>query len=215
MKQIIRYRFFSISGKMSGEVRISLDNKQVEYTSIYDSGSTTSLSLFPFITLSIIRPKEIDENGNRIASQWNPNDSLIMSKFTFPIFIREINAIYNDMKIPEMYSYTGSRLDINNKEAEKARRVFMIANTTVELIPVIIEQLDDTRIEGIKMKFNNEQSSIGLTINELDALVYNINHLDVDSLALQMYTNYANKNVYRNGINTTTPHVDITPKEFV
>jgi len=68
------------------------------------------------------------------------------------------------------------------------------------------------------MKFNNEQSSVLLTINELTSLVFNIGKLDVDSIALCMYNGFVNKD--NKGINNTInnsndfplPNVDILPK---
>lgn len=215
MKQTIRYRFLVIPTKLSAEIRITFDPSQSEYNSSYEGGTSTSISLFPFISITLTRPSEVDENGKFSRGQYNPNDTLTMTKFTLPIFIRELTAICNDMRIPEMYSYTGSRLDLNDTEAEKARRVFMIATTTLELVPVVIEQLDDTRVEGVKMKFNNEQSSVALTINELDALVYNLNHLDPDNLALQLYTSNTHKDTAKANVDKPKPYVDIAPKEFV
>lgn len=214
MKQTIRYRFLTVPTKLSAEIRITFDPTQSEYVSSYEGGTSTSISLFPFISITLTRPSEVDENGKFTRGQYNPNDTLTMTKFTLPIFIRELTTICNDMRIPEMYTYTGSRLDLNNAEAEKARRVFMISTTTLELVPVVIEQLDDTRVEGVKMKFNNEQSSVALTINELDALIYNLNHLDADNLALKMYTSAINKNSAKPNAEKPKPYVDITPKEF-
>ena len=189
MKHNIRYRFLTIPNKLTADIRLTIEDRQTEYNSVYEGGRGTSITLFPFIALQILKPAEIDEMGNRKVVR-NPNDSITMTRFTYPIMIRELTAIANDMKIPTMYSYTGSRLDINNDEAEKARRVFMIGTTTLELIPIIIEQQEDVRVEGIKMKFNNEQSVVGLTINELDSLIHQMNHTDLETLSMSLYNRF-------------------------
>lgn len=225
MKYNVRYRFITIPGKITGEIRIQVNDRGAEYTYNGDNSKTTSINLFPYISISITRPSETDETGKRIRGILNPNDSLSMTKYTLPIFIRELTAIRNDMNIPDMYIYTGNRLDVNPEVAEKSRRVFMIGNTTLELTPVVIEQ-NDTRVEGIKVKFNNEQSSFGLTVNETDALLSNLNHLSPDTTAILMYTNFIQKGVTRADISepsVNTPHntsfnhpyVDIAPKDFV
>lgn len=215
MKHNIRYRWLTIPNKLAGEIRITIDDRTNGIIqSVYDGGKSTSYSIFPFITLQIIRPSEVDDTGKRIRAQWNPNDSLSLTKFNFPIMLRELTGIANDLKIPSMYSYTGRRLDLNPEEAEKVRRVFMIGNTTLELIPVVIEQLDDTRVEGIKMKFNNEQSSVGLTINELDSLITNMQNLDPDALALIMGINALNGVKSDQPNEPLKPYVDIQPKEY-
>ena len=78
-----------------------------------------------------------------------------------------------------------------------------------------VNRVDDTRVEGIKMKFNNEQSSVLLTLNELDSLVFNLRNMDVDSVALLLYLNYINKPAGTKNFNANalTPKVDIAPKE--
>lgn len=224
MKHNVRYRFITIPGKITGEIRIQVDDRGAEYTYNGDNSKTTSLNLFPYISISITRPSEIDETGKRVRSILNPNDSLSMTKYTLPILVRELTAIRNDMNIPNMYIYTGSRLDVNPEVAEKSRRVFMIGNTTLELTPVIIEQ-NDARLEGVKVKFNNESSSFGLTINELDALLNNLNQLSPDVTAILMYVNFIKNGITKADISEYTPnaqattsnhpYVDIAPKDFV
>ena len=86
--------------------------------------------------------------------------------------------------------------------AKKLTHSFMISNTAVEISPALIVREDPSdetkfdRLEGIKLKFNTEQSSTYLTINEMDSLVYNLTHLDIDNLALMLYTHYVKRNTY-------------------
>ena len=92
----------------------------------------------------------------------------------------------------------------------------MIGNVTLELSAVVIVQDDESRIEGIKMKFNNEQSSVLLTLNELTSLIYNLDHLDVDSVALMLYMNYITKPDKPTTFDSSSlqqPVVDILPKD--
>ena len=194
------------------DIRISVDDKQTEFNSVYDGGKSSALMLFPFIALQILKFNEVDENGRRLRQQWNPNDTLTMTRYNYPILIRELTAIMNDMKIPEMYSYTGSRLDVNVEAAEKARRVFMISNATIELVPIVIEQQDESRVEGIKMKFNNEQSVVALTLNELDSLLYQMNHTDIENLAINLYNRFASDGSVADIDMNKQPIVDIQPK---
>lgn len=219
MKQIAKYRCLVIAGKLTMDVRITIDDRSAEYTSMFDGNTSTSLTLFPIVTISLTKPAETDENGNRMRAVWNPNDNLSMTKFNLPVFYSELHEIFQDMKTPNLYTYHGKRLEINEEEASKIRRVFMIGNMTLELSAVVVIKQDETRVEGIKMKFNNEQSSVLLTINEVTSLLYNIDHLDVDNLAFQMYLNYVKKpskgvTVPNTPvINQNLPKVDIKPKD--
>jgi hypothetical protein len=215
MKQIVRYQNLVIPGKLRSEVRITVDDRGVEYISNFDGNKSTSLSIFPVLSVTIIRQSETDDNGNKVKAPWNPNDNLNMTKFNMPVFINELIGIQQDMKIPELYTYQGKRLELNEEAAQKVRRVFMVGNTTLELSAlVIVQPSDESRVEGIKMKFNNEQSSVLLTLNELDSLIYNIRNLDMDSLSLLMYLNYVNKSGNTKSFDSTTlsPKVDIVPK---
>lgn len=220
MKQIVKYRILTIPSKVSMEIRLTVDDRNFDFVSIRDGAKYTNLNLAPIIGLSIIKSGEIDENGQRIKAPWNINDHLSMTKYNLPILYEELHGIQQDMKKPELYTYHGKRLEINETLAEEIRRVFPIGNTTVELSAVVIIQPDETRVEGIKMKFNNEQSSVLLTLNELTSLVYNINHLDVDTLTVSICQAFVDR-VSKNGVGSTTTivdfplptTVDIVPKE--
>lgn len=215
MKQVVRYQNLVISGKLRSEIRINVDERGVEYSSNYEGNMNTSISLFPIISLTIIRPSVLDDNGMKAKTPWNPNDSLGMTKYTLPLFVDELKGIHKDMRIPELYTYHGKRLELNEEIAAKVRRVFMIGIVTLELSAVVIVLDDDSRVEGIKVKFNNEQSTVLLTLNELTSLIFNLDKLDVDSIALMMYMNYISKpdrpKVY--DASATQPKVDILPKE--
>lgn len=217
MKQTVKYRILSIPGKVTVEVRIAVDDHGAEFNSNMDGIKFTSLNIYPIITIGITRLGERDENGMRVKAPYNPNDSLGMTKFNLPVLYDELCGIQNDMKKPELYTYHGKRLELNEELAEKIRRVFMVGNTTVELSAVVITQTDESRVEGIKMKFNNEASSVLLTLNELTSLVYNIDHLDIDNVAINMYKAYIagdHKSATSSGytVDFPLPPVDIVPK---
>ena len=204
MKQTIKYQILSIPNKLRVDLRLLLDDRGCEYVMENNGTKTVNLTTIPIINISIVHPAEIDSNGIKIRPPWNPNDNLTTTKFSLPIFITELIGIQTDMKTPELYTYQGDRLELNEGAASKAKHIFMVGNTTIELSPVVIINSDDTRIEGIKIKFNTEQSSTFLTLNELNSLVYNLSHLDADNLALMLYTHYATKSIYKAPVTTSS-----------
>lgn len=221
MKQIVKYRILTIPNKVTMEIRLNIDDRNSEFVTMRDGAKYTNLNMNPVIGLSILKAAEIDESGNRVRAPWNINDHLTMTKYNLPILYEELHGIQQDMKKPELYTYHGKRLEINETLAEEIRRVFVIGTTTVELSTVVIVQPDETRVEGIKIKFNNEQSTTLLTLNELNSLVYNINHIDIDSLTVGIYQTFIDRS-NKGGITSTTtnvdfplPSVDIAPKEKV
>lgn len=213
-KQYVRYQGLIIPSKLRLDIRLTIDERGGEYVSSNADISSSNITFFPIIGLTITRKNEIDENGQKIKIPFNPNDTLNMSKFTMPLLANNLKGIQKDLLIIDMYKYQGKRLELNEKLAEEKRRVFMVGNTTLELTIVVIVQEDESRVEGIKMKFNNEQSSVLLTLNELDSLVYTLDHLDVDSIAFLLYINYVNRKdppkIFNN--NNIQPIVDIIPK---
>lgn len=216
MKQNVRYQTLTIPGKLRTDIRISVDDARgAEYTSSFDVNKSTILSLFPIVSITLLKPIELNENGAKAKPVWNPNDTLGMTKYNFPIFINELVAIQQDLKIPELYTYQGKRLELNEETAAKIRRVFLIGNVTIELSAVVVIQvIDETRVEGIKMKFNNEQSSVLLTLNDIDSLIYNLQHTNVDSIALTLYKDYikdASALTKNYDPVTIKPKVDIIP----
>jgi len=216
MKQTVRYQMLSIPSKLRMEVRITVDDRNTpEYQSMFEGNKNTGISFLPIISLIIVRPSEMDENGNRVKAKWVPNDTLGMTKYNVGIFANELSGMMNDMKTPELYSYHGKRLELNEAIAEKIRRPFVVGTMTVELSAVVITQPDDSRVEGIKMKFNNESSSVLLTLNELTGLEYNIRNLNVDALCLLMYMNYISKPNGPTTFDSSSLNVDIKPKEFI
>lgn len=218
MKHYIRYQVLNIPDKLRCEIRINIGDKSPEYTSESMTGRNTSITLYPIITLNITRPVEVDENGNRTRAKLNPNDMLSMTRYQLPLLIDELKSIENDMKTPELFTYQGKRLELNEESAKRIRKVFMIGTMTLELTAVVIVQPDESRVEGIKMKYNNEQSTVLLTLNDLRSLIFTLEHTDIDNIAMLLYTTYGKskdkQKIYTpESLQASAPVVDIPPKE--
>lgn len=216
MKQYAKYQAFVVPKKLKAEIRIAVDERGVEYTTTAPDGNkSTSINFYPIVALSITRMGERDENGVFNKPPYNPNDTLGMTKFNLPLLLNNLKKIREDMNKKELYTYQGKRLELNETMAEAIRNPFVVGNMTIELSAVVIVQTDDSRIEGIKMKFNNEQSSVLLTINELETLIFNLDHLDIDSISLLIYLNYITKPNHPTTFtqSTLSTDIDIKPKE--
>lgn len=166
--------------KLKLEIRIVVDEKYI-WKSNFNGANYIGFNLNPQVYLNIQKVKEIDQTENI----WDPNNSLFMNKYTYPILLEELKQMYQNLKIPELYSYTGKRLELNESEATKIRKSFKIGQTSIELCAVVIIQ-DDERIEGIKLKFNNEDYHVLLTVNDLISLIKNLDSLNPDTVAWNM-----------------------------
>lgn len=185
-RQYIRYRVLNIPWKLNISMRISVDHRN-EYRHSDDSRDSISLTLYPTLDLQIIHTRPID--SLEAPKVWNPNDTLSLSKFTLPIFIHELKLVCEAIKIQEMFVYTNDRLDINPKLAEEKRRIFQASSTFfVEIIPSVVDE--DKRVEGIRFTFNKEPSVFYLNLIEVESLMYTLQSVNFDILALQMYDMY-------------------------
>ncbi len=212
MKQIVRYRFLTIPNKMHADIRITVDeSSRADVKSKFEGGESTTLVLLPMINIQLVRPLESDGNGGRFRPMGNMNDSIGLTKFNYPTFLSELKQINEDLKTPDLYVYRGDRLDLNDAVAEKVRRAFIIGRTSIEFRAVVIEQPTDIsntqRLEGIKMKFNNEDSSMLFTLRELESMIWILDHVDIDNLVLQMYNSFMRRSIYER----QKPVVDIKP----
>lgn len=220
MNQMVRCTVVNIPKKLQVHIRLSVTERNpVKFTNVRDDTKNVSLNIYPTINVQITRPSEMDENGKFKRAPWDPEDTIGMTKYNFPIFVNELIGINKDMRTPNLYTYQGNRLELNEDAASKIRRVFVIGNTTLELSAVVIiqEGVDgDQRLEGIKLKFNNEKHSVLLTLNDLESLVFNLTHLEIDTLSMLMYLSYVNKPDHPTSFDTTgatgpKPAVDIQP----
>lgn len=213
MKQIVRYRYLTVPNKMFVEVRITVDeNSRVETKNAFDTGTSTNLMFLPMINVQLLKPAQVDETGRKFRPIPSQQDSIGLTKFTYPIFLTELKEIYDGMKTQDVFVYTGDRLDLNAKVADNIRRAFMIGRNAIEFSATVIEQQTESgdieRLEGIKIKFNNEDSTVLLTVREVESLIWLLNKADIDSIVFTMYLNFIDR---RNNYNHSKPVVDIKP----
>ena len=213
MRQIVRYRFMTIPNKLYADVRVTIDDtSRAEVNNKFDGGRSINLTLLPMINIQMLKPLELDSTGRKFRPRPNGNDSVGLTKMNLPTFVNELKRIHKELdENEELYTYRGDRLDLNDTMAEKVRRAFLIGRVAVELRAVVIEQVLDTGItqreKGIKMKFNNEESTVLLTMVELEAMIWIMDNVDIDNLVLSMYLTLVERSAYQ----PNKPVVDIQP----
>ena len=221
MKHQVKYRILTITSKLSLDLLISTDTNNPRFgspekTTELNGDTFTNIMHIPRFTLSIIRPSEINEEGKWTKPPYNANDHLRMSRNQISILLSELRRIDKALNIPDMYSYSDKRLIINESLADEHRAVFDINNTVVELLPVVIVQpIDENRVEGIQMKFNNDQSISFLTLNDLQSLIYTLRTMNVDSIVLNLHAIYFHNESSLDQNDVIKPIVDIKPKHVI
>jgi hypothetical protein len=194
MKRTINFNVGAITGKLNINLRLALDDQSERFSSgVRISTNQTgdeyiNVNLYPMLSLIIHRENIVVEGVSQRAP-FNRDDMITLSRSTIPIFIHNFDRLLKEFETPELYKYIEDRLELNDKLAEAYRKRFMVGPSIVELVPVIIDD-GDSKMEGIRMKFNVEDSTVVLTMNEAIRLSYTIKNLNIDALALQIYLEF-------------------------
>lgn len=222
MKHVLRYLLFSITNKIRCEVRCIINDipNSIYYHQHKEGEITDSLSLRPFITVTILRDK-------REFPGWLISDTLGLNKVSYPTFVKELKKMQETLKISDMYQYKEDPvtkfnvcLGVNEELANRHRQIFKPYNSQimVEITPTATEFSDRvygvaTLTKAVKIKFNNEESSVVLNEEEFDALVSSLDKADMDMITLHMYQQYykptAQKLDVVKTVNSQDPKVDI------
>lgn len=195
MKTTIVYHVLTVPKKLRMEIKLILDNdRSSEYINSSTDGTFATVRLYPMITLSIVREIQRDESGMIIKQPFVLSDTLSMSRYTLAVFKSEFEDLYRLMKEKDVYTYHGKRLELNEKIADEIKKLFQLSKTVVEITPTLLISPDDIdqKIEGVKLKFNNEASSVLLSINDMTALVETMNNISIDTITTWMYKEYKN-----------------------
>ena len=178
----------NIPGKLKCEIRVTINTEGTMRTeSTYSSANSEgyTLNLAPLYQITIIRRND-SESG--VPPVRNMSDSISLTKYHMSIFLDNLTAVYNGLKIPSMYGYdAGNKLQLNEVEATKIIKIFKVWNTAIEMAPVVILNSDDTRMEGIKLMFSNEESMVLLTLTDIEALMFGMNNADMDAVAIGLF----------------------------
>lgn len=201
MKQQIKYQIATIPRKLLIEMRMIIDSndkyKPGLKINIAEGGDEyLELKLFPVVNLNIFREILVVE-GIPQRRDFNPNDNVMLTKYNLPLFLDNLNTIIKDFQTPKLYHYTDGRLELDSKLAESIQKKFIISQKLIIFTPVVINNTandgNESQLEGIEMKINTDESTVLLTLNDMSSLSYILNKLDIDSLSIQLYTNFIKK----------------------
>lgn len=197
MKKVIRYNLGTIPKKLIFEFRMTFDDSDRFHaglrTNIVENGDTfIQLQLFPIINITIFRENIQNADGIFQRKEFDPNDNLLLTRYSLPIFINNLERLMQDFKIPELYHFIGNRLEVNDKLQKEYKRVFMINRMAISLIPVVIEEgdVEHTYHEGISMEFNSENNNVLLTLDDISSLLYILKNINMDIMAIELFNNF-------------------------
>ena len=171
-----------------------------------DNTNYTRLILHPFITLDIRASKDKLES-------WNNNMSINLNKLNTFKVLPIIQEMITNFNIKEMYYYMDGVLHINKKLVNDNQRVIQINDKALCFIYDTHYSDNENRwYEVVRMCINTYDYYCKLTLLELKYLYYQLNKIDMDVLAVELYRTYLMdkklNNTYEKLNRTITEKVD-------
>ena len=135
----------------------------------------------PFITLDISNKKE--EN-------WSTNLFVNLNKISLYSFNRALSKMISQYKeIKDLYYYRNNKLVLNNEIASKIYKdVVATNNKRIRLLPAVVPDDSDPEkfYEGCIFCINSYDNFAYLSYSEMEFLLFELTHLDIDSLSMQL-----------------------------
>lgn len=138
------------------------------------------ISPYPFITIDIMGRLEKYE-------EWNANFSVTMNRKDLFMLILSLKGIYKKFSEDKdlFYYNEQNELVVNGVRADNAKVVISVGNKTLWFQPcVVTNEEDKVSYEGLFMVINSPDYYTYLTYVELEYLIYELSHIDMNSLSL-------------------------------
>ena len=169
------------------------------------------IDVLTFLTLEIVADKE----------NWDKTKSLMITPHSIYKILKPLkecrDAIYNN---DIFYISTSKGLSIYADEAEKFTRTTKMnkENQSLFIKPALLFDENETSYEGVYLYLNKIENLVELSIEELDALVYILDKVDMfvySQALLNYFVNSKTDMPSTDNINQSTKPVLNTPKSYV
>lgn len=128
-----------------------------------------------------------DEKGDN----WNGNSVVNLNKQSLFWFTLKLKDMIDSFKIPKLYYYKEGKLVLNKEVAEQNRQSLRVqSGKTIGMTHCIVYDKDnkDLEYEGIMFMINTPDNFCMLTYLETQYLYYELSHINMNELGLQLMT---------------------------
>lgn len=140
--------------------------------------------LYPILVIELV--DEVRDMGSRT---WSTNRVVSFNRFQANAFVEHGKSLLNKFtELKDLFGYIDNKLVVNKDLAWDNREVFQTEySKTVMLLPAVVTDSDThTQYEGISFMINELSNYAMLTYQEFKSMLTYIEHLDFDSLAIQL-----------------------------
>ena len=140
--------------------------------------------LYPSLTIELI-----DEVRDMNARTWSTGRLVSFNKFQANIFVEYGKSLMNKFtKLKDLFGYDDKKLIVNKDLAWENREVIQTDyGKTIMLLPAVVRDTDSSvEYEGVSFMINELSNYALLTYEEFKSMLFYIERLDFDSLAIQL-----------------------------
>lgn len=141
-----------------------------------------SLNVFPILTLEMM-----DKTDG-----WKPDKTIILTQRNIFYLIQSLKKINKAIYKEDMFVYDErNELMVYKDMAEKhTERVYKLGNHKLLLKPSVVYSPQEEAYEGIVMYFNNTNNVVQVNLDDLNALIYTLDKIDLFTYSQHMLNYY-------------------------
>ena len=146
-----------------------------------------SINIHPYVTIDFTSYNDITEAKNSGVYISNAC-KLYLNKYNLFLFIHHLRKIERDfIANKDLYYYSNNKLILNKEVGERISIQIPIGDKIVMMKPIVVEVGGGQKEhEGILLALNDLSYSTTLTYTEMNYLLFILNKLDIDNIAINM-----------------------------
>lgn len=134
----------------------------------------------PFITIDISNKDEV----------WTANSMVNLNKISLYFLIKALSKLIKEYKeIKDLYYYQNGQLVLNHEAASSIYKdITANNNKRIRLVPAVIPDDNNSEkfYEGCILCINSYDNFAYISFSEMEYLLYELTHIDMNSLSLQL-----------------------------
>lgn len=134
----------------------------------------------PFITIDI---------SSKNDEAWSTNQMVNLNKISLFSFIRALSSLIKEFKsVTDLFYYQNDKLTLNNQYLRQTTKDVIASNKHIRMQPCVVpdDEVQNKFYEGCVLCINTYDNFCYLTYSEMEYLLYELTHIDINQLSLQL-----------------------------
>lgn len=159
--------------------------KAIDYFE-YNNSKYLKFNTNPYITLDISSTEKKQIEG------YNPNLYININRYSRVEFINKLRKFINSFSINDLFFIKNKKLHVNRNVADENKLILRTPNKELCMISAVLQSPDNPEIEyeGVILMIRDTSNYCYMKYEEVEYLLYTLEHIDMDALALQLINAY-------------------------